>query len=140
MTPSHSKALGSKLAELFDIDPDSLGDAVLESVGAIARKEVERMARQVDERAHGDISGGRSACCAVSFSSADHFPKGAAWFVTWLPRGYAPTPDDRLICAFPDQEEWGDNYTLRAGNRPPMIEAVCTAITEALRTAREDGK
>lgn len=75
-------------------------------------------------------------CCTVGFSGSDHFPKGATWYVTWLPKGYAPTTEDRLICAFPDPTgEWSD-YGLKEGKRPPLIEAVVTAIEAHLSNPR----
>lgn len=68
----------------------------------------------------------RKPCCTVSYSGSDHFPKGITWYVTWLPKGYAPTNEDQLVCAFPDQG-W-DEYGLGEGKRPPLIQAVVEAI------------
>lgn len=70
---------------------------------------------------------GRSPCCTVSYSGADHFPKGITWYITWLPKGYAPTKEDELVCAVPDKGNW-DSFGLREGEHPPLIQAICAAV------------
>jgi len=76
------------------------------------------------------MSDKREPCCTVSFSGSEHFPKCATWYVTWLPKGYAPTSSDRLVCALPDPTGEWSNYGLRAGERPPLIEALVKTIEE----------
>lgn len=74
----------------------------------------------------------RDPCCSVGFSGSDHFPRGVTWYVWWLPRGYATTPEDRILCAFPDQgwNEYGLGGQLP---RPPLIEAVCKRIEQFMK-------
>lgn len=57
------------------------------------------------------------------------------WHISWLPKGYAPTRDDFVIClvAEPPGGNW-DQYGLARGERPPMIEAICTVIEEQMAT------
>lgn len=69
-------------------------------------------------------------CCSVSFSAEDHFHVGATWYVTWLPNGFGPAIDERLVCAFPDPDGRWNEYSLAEGGRPPEIEAVCKALAE----------
>lgn len=64
----------------------------------------------------------RKPCCTVGYG-------GSGWFIEWLPKGYGPGPDDRIICVFPDQPEW-EGYGFSEGNRPPLIEKVCQTITD----------
>lgn len=54
------------------------------------------------------------------------------WHITWLPHGYAPTADDFVVCvvAEPPGADWSE-YGLSAGIRPPLIEAICSAIEAA---------
>lgn len=59
------------------------------------------------------------------------------WAVQWLPKGYAVTLEDRLICAFFDTELlWGKEFG--PTNPPPLIKAVCKAIEDHLREHPED--
>ena len=76
----------------------------------------------------------REPCCTVSLSGSDHFPKGTTWYVEWLPKGYGPSNEDRLICAFPDPGgAWCEaGYGLSEERRPPLIAAVVKAINEHL--------
>lgn len=73
---------------------------------------------------------GRKPCCSVGFGGHDHFPKGAAWTIHWLPKGYAITRDDRFLCAFPNPEngEWEDYGLGDEAPLPPLIKAVTDAI------------
>lgn len=75
----------------------------------------------------------REPCCSVGLSGESRFPRGVTWYVTWLPKGYAPTFEDRMVCAFPAPLDgsW-DDCSLSKGKRPPIIEAVCAAIEAAL--------
>lgn len=79
----------------------------------------------------------REPCCMVSLTGIGkndgHIPRGSLWLVTWLPKGYAPTMLDRLICAFPDPEGLWDDYGLSEGKRPPLIEAAVKAIEDYMR-------
>lgn len=77
-----------------------------------------------------------TACCSVGiggpYSIAVHGLEPGChvpWHITWLPNGYAPTPDDYVVClvAQPPGEDWS-RYSLSRGERPPLIEAVCAAI------------
>ncbi len=47
------------------------------------------------------------------------------WHISWLPKGYAVTEDDRVVCvvAPPHDEDWSD-----IEGRPPLVEAICEAI------------
>jgi hypothetical protein len=48
------------------------------------------------------------------------------YHITWLPKGFAPTADMRVLCvvAEPPGEDWSA-YGFGRGERPPMIEAIC---------------
>ncbi len=59
------------------------------------------------------------------------------WRLTWLPKGYGPTPEDRLVCVVADPvgEEWHDGYTF---NDPhPLIAVIRDAITAYYTQQRE---
>jgi hypothetical protein len=79
-----------------------------------------------------------SGVCSVGITGADNrkiMPADAfVWFIEWLPKGYGPGPDDRVICAFsaPPNGEW-EQYGLSAGHRPPLIEAVVEVIERHMR-------
>lgn len=65
--------------------------------------------------------------CAVGYGGKLY--QDAPYIVYWLPTGYAPTKHDRLVCFFAEPENgWGKSYSLREGERPPIIEAVCKTI------------
>lgn len=70
----------------------------------------------------------RKGCVAVGYGGE----VGAApWHVMWLPKGYAVTAGDRMVCYFAEpQNSWSKSYGLKEGHRPPLIEAVCKAIEQ----------
>lgn len=86
----------------------------------------------------------RAGCCTVSFGGLQGFPTGHVgysawgWEIVWLPKGYAPTPDDKPICAFPNPTDgsW-DEYGLGKGRRPPIIEAVCELVEQLMRNSTD---
>lgn len=66
--------------------------------------------------------------CSVGFSGADHFPKGGTWYITWMPKGYAPSSDMKMVCAIPDQG-WANTYSVaRDEGWPPLVAAIVQAI------------
>ena len=69
----------------------------------------------------------REPCCTISYSGSVHFPKGGTWYIWWLPKGYAPTDEDVMICALPEQNGW-EAYGLSRGERPPLVQAVVDVI------------
>ena len=80
----------------------------------------------------------REPCCTVWFSGSDHFPKGPTYYITWLPKGYGPDPDERLICAFPSPVFAGEGEEgLSKGRRPPIIEAIADAIEKFMAEQAE---
>ena len=50
------------------------------------------------------------------------------WLLTWLPSGYGPTKKDKLLFSYFDTDGKFDNFSVRDGQRPPIIDAVCAAI------------
>lgn len=77
----------------------------------------------------------REGVCSVSLSGSEHFPRGVTWYVTWLPHGYAPTKDDRLICAFPFIDGEHDGFGLGGPEPPPPeIKVVADALTDYFRS------
>lgn len=85
----------------------------------------------------------REPCCTVGLTSYEkqgHIPGGLIWTVTWLPKGFGPSMQDRLICTFFDTEgRWPtERFGLQMETRPPLIRAVCDAIEKHLREHPED--
>jgi hypothetical protein len=83
----------------------------------------------------------REACCSVGLGGPYEIATSGLepgcrhpWHISWLPKGYAPTPDDFIVCliAEPPGEDWSE-YGLSRGLRPPLVEAVCAAIEAAMR-------
>ena len=85
-----------------------------------------------------DLRSGKGRC-SVYISGADHFPRGITWYVEWLPKGCGPTSDDVFVCAFHDAggKWWDAGYRLKAGARPPVIDAAVRAIEEYMRAEFE---
>lgn len=75
----------------------------------------------------------REGCIAVTLSSDAILPKGPIIYLEWLPKGYGPTPDDKIICAFPYVEERHGACKLGEGKRPPDIELVAEVLTKYFR-------
>ena len=78
-------------------------------------------------------------CCTVGYSICEkngHIPGGPLWTVEWLPKGYAVSLEDRLICTFFDTGCLWDEFGPK--NPPPLIKAVCRAIENHLREHSED--
>lgn len=78
-------------------------------------------------------------CCTVGYTWCKpngHIPGGPLWMVEWLPNGYGPSMDDRLICTFFDTEGRWDGYGVK--EPPPLIAAVKKAIEDHLRAHPED--
>lgn len=83
----------------------------------------------------------RGACCSVGYGGPYEIAKYGLepgckhpYHISWLPNGYAPTHDDYIIClvACPPKENW-DHFGLAKGERPPLIEAICSAIEKHAR-------
>ena len=88
----------------------------------------------------------RKARCAVGCGGPYAIAKSGLepgcrhpWHISWLPKGFAPTREDFIIClvAEPPGEDWSD-YGLARGERPPLVEAICSAI-EALQSGEKGG-
>ena len=92
------------------------------------------------------------ACVSFGYSGCDksgHIPGGPIWMLHWLPKGYAPTSEDRLLAVFFDTDGvWDDaNYALSDDNgdeedgprrMPPLLRVVKAAIEAHLREHPED--
>lgn len=82
----------------------------------------------------------REPCCTVGYTGCEkngHIPGGPLWTVEWLPKGYAVTLEDRLICTFFDTDHlWDGKFGPKSP--PPLIKAVCKAIEDHLREYPED--
>jgi hypothetical protein len=89
----------------------------------------------------------RTACCSVGLGGPYEIPESGddhgckyPWHICWLPKGYAVTPNDYVIClvAEPPDEDW-EKFGLGKGSRPPLIEAICKTIENYMlgRQARE---
>lgn len=81
----------------------------------------------------------RKPHCTVGYTGCKkngHIPGGPLWTVTWLPKGYAVTLEDRLICTFFDTEHTWDEFGPK--NPPPLIKVVCKAIEDHLCNHPDD--
>lgn len=81
-------------------------------------------------------------CISIGLSGCDkndHIPGGVIWMLHWLPKGYAPTKEDRLLGVFFDTDGRWNDYGL-GGKRPlpPLLAAVKKAIEDHLREHPED--
>jgi hypothetical protein len=63
-----------------------------------------------------------------------HIPPGGLWLIEWLPKGYGPTPNDKLVCVFPDQGWRELGHHVKEGGLPPLIEAVVKVIEDYMLT------
>lgn len=88
----------------------------------------------------------REPCCAVGTGGPFVIPPSGLepgcrhpWHISWLPKGFATTPEDYIIAviAEPAGEDWSI-YGFGRGERPPLIEAICAAIESTL--SRTDTK
>lgn len=83
----------------------------------------------------------REPCCTVGCAICEkngHIPGGPLWIIEWLPKGYGPSLEDRLICTFFDTEHCWDWDEFGPKSPPPLIKAVCRAIEKHLREHPED--
>jgi hypothetical protein len=85
-------------------------------------------------------------CCSVGTGGAYRIAAhglepgcDSPWHISWLPKGYAPTHDDYVIClvARPPDEDWSE-CGLSEGNRPPLVQAICNAIEAHMRAKRQE--
>lgn len=79
----------------------------------------------------------REACVSVGYTGCEkngHIPGGPIWVIEWLPRGYAPTKEDRKLAVFFDTDGAWEGYGL-GGKRPlpPLLQAVKETIESYLR-------
>lgn len=85
----------------------------------------------------------REPCCTVGYTWCDkngHIPGGPLWMVEWLPKGYAISLEDRLICTFFDTGGLWKAYEPgpQEDHTPPLIRVVVKAIEEHLKAHPED--
>ena len=86
----------------------------------------------------------RDPICSVSYSHCyknDHIPGGPIWMLEWLPKGYGPGEDDRMIGVLFDTDGRWDTKKYGLGSRaplPPLIAAIKAAIEAHLREHPED--
>lgn len=87
----------------------------------------------------------REPCCSVGVGgdykiAAMGLDSGCSspWHISWLPKGYAPTHDDFVIClvAEPPGEDWSE-YGLKEGTRPPLVQAVVDAIESHMAAKKQ---
>src|SRR5690349_2599615 len=76
-----------------------------------------------------------------------HIPGGPIWMLHWLPKGYGPTEQDRLLAVFFDTDNQWDGCGLRMPDQcdeekptplPRLLQVVKTAIEDHLRRHPED--
>lgn len=85
----------------------------------------------------------REPCVSIGYTGCKkdgHIPGGPIWVMTWAPKGYLPTREDRKLAVFFDTDHaWGDDYGL-GGERPlpPLLRVVKEAIEKHLREHPED--
>lgn len=94
----------------------------------------------------------REACLSIGLSGcakSEHIPGGPIWMLEWLPKGYGPTKEDRLLGVFFDTDNRWSGFGLSAtltdedhyeGKRlmPPLLRVVKEAIEKHLREHPED--
>jgi hypothetical protein len=92
----------------------------------------------------------RRACISVGFSGCEkngHIPAGPIWLLEWLPKGYGPTYEDRLLAVFFDTDGKWDRDGLRMPEEcdeekprplPGLLQVVVKAIEDHLREHPED--
>ena len=71
-------------------------------------------------------------CHTVARTRSENFPYGAIWTITYLPKGYGPSREDRFVCAFAHRYEWGC-FGICEGQRPPEIDVVVKALDDYAR-------
>lgn len=89
-------------------------------------------------------------CLSIGYSGCDksgHIPGGPIWMLHWLPKGYAPTEQDRLLAVFFDTDYQWDGCGLRMPEDcdeekprplPRLLQVVKIAIEQHLREHPED--
>jgi len=81
------------------------------------------------ERDRGVASFGYSWC-----DKSGHIPGGPIWMLSWLPKGYAPTREDRLLAVFFDTDgSWDEAGLGDSAPLPPLLAVVQKAVQEYLR-------
>ena len=84
----------------------------------------------------------REPCASFGHSTCDengHIPGGPIWMLHWLPKGFAPTSQDRLLAVFFDTDgKWDDCGVGSKRALPPLLEAVKKAVEAHLREHPED--
>lgn len=97
-----------------------------------------------------EVRSGRRAAVSVGYSWCEkkgHIPGGPIWMLHWLPKGYAPTKEDRLLCVFFDTSERWEGGGLRMPEdcdedkprpMPRLLQIVAKAIENHLREHPED--
>lgn len=85
----------------------------------------------------------RESCVSFGYSGCDkngHIPGGPIWMLHWLPKGYAPTKEDRLLAVFFDTEDRWIDCGLGSKRRPlpRLLQVVKEAVEKHLRENPED--
>ena len=87
----------------------------------------------------------REACVSISYSRCDkngHIPGGPIWMLHWLPKGYGPSQNDKLLGVFFDTGGEWDGCGLRMPKDcddekphplPPLLQVVKVAIEKFVR-------
>lgn len=93
----------------------------------------------------------REPCISIGYSwttkKEGHIPAGPIWMLHWLPKGYGPTAQDRLLGVFFDTDQKWDGCGLRMPEDcddekptplPRLLQVVKKAIEDHLREHPED--
>ena len=78
----------------------------------------------------------KTGCVSVGFTGTPgdggHIKPSGMYTFHWLPKGYGPSMEDRMMCVLFDGDRDLESR-LGKGERHPLIEKIATAIEEYMR-------